>query len=350
MKKPLATMALLGALAGGPASAQDIPKEKLVDVVPDLTPADQLREPTMALPEDPIEPYLLTKDHGPFMVLAKTFRGPDSQKLALALVKELREEYHLPAYVLRTKDWPGGSNIRGIPPQADTQVARASVDVPEKFRTYDEAAVLVGNEKTQKGASDLLHQVKKINPRCLNNVSSVFGWRKGLSNATRTTNPYASSQNLFPAKKDRLVVQMNSGEGSIAECPGRYSLQVAEFTGRATFNEKDETFQGIWNLKKSPLQSAASDAEKMADTLRKDKDVAQLGQPVYVYHDRTSSRVFVGSFDDPNDPRALATRNGLVKLAVPLMDGNSRRKTLDTMIAPATMLSDLNAIKQNLQK
>ena len=53
------------------------------------------------------------------MVLAKTFRGPDAEKLALALAMELRGKYNLPAYILRTKDFPGKSNIRGVPPTAD---------------------------------------------------------------------------------------------------------------------------------------------------------------------------------------------------------------------------------------
>lgn len=350
MKKPLTALALLAALAGGPARGQTIIPDKPVEVVPDLTDPDQFKDPSAALPDDPIEPYLLTKDNGPFMVLAKTFRGPDSQKLALALVKELRETKGLPAYILRSKDWPGRSNIRKIPPQADTQVAQASVNVPEKYRTYDEAAVLVGDEKTQDGAAKLLHEVKKIKPKCLDTVSSFFPWREGLSKAIRTTNPYVAAQNLYPHKADRLVVEMNSGEGSIAQCPGQFSLQVAEFTGRSSFNEKDPVFQGHWNLMKSPLRTAASDAEKMANTLRKDKDVAKLGQPIYVYHDRTSSRVFVGSFASADDPRALAAREELLKLAVPLMDRQSRSKTLDTMLVPAGALTDLAPIKQNFQK
>jgi len=357
MKKPLATMALFGALAGGPAWAQSQPgrapaqpADGAAPAVFEPTPVDQLKAPTLELPDDPIEPYLLTKENGPFMVLAKTFQGPDSQKLALALAKELRERYNLPAYILRNKDRPGGSNIRGVPPQADLEVVQASVKAPEKVRTLDQAAVLVGDEKTEKGAAALLHEVKKISPSCLDHVSSIFHWRKGLSSAIRTTNPYVAAQDLYQIKKDRLVVQMNSGEASIANCPGRYSLQIAEFSGRSTFDEKDPNFQGTFNLLKSPLRTAASDAEKMANVLRKDKDVQKLGQPVFVYHDRTSSRVYVGSFDNPEDPRAAATRDGLVRLAVPLMDGKTRPKTLDSMIAPASMLTDLAKIKQQFQQ
>ena len=46
--------------------------------------------PTVVLPDDPLEPYLLSKENGPFMVMAKVFRGPDAEKMALALCKELR--------------------------------------------------------------------------------------------------------------------------------------------------------------------------------------------------------------------------------------------------------------------
>jgi hypothetical protein len=349
MKKFVAAMALVAALASGPARSQNIPSET-VDAIPELTSPDQLKDPSAALPNDPIEPYLLTKDNGPFMVLAKTFRGPESQRLALALAMELRQEYGLPAYVLRTKDWPGRSNIRNVPPQADPMVARASVKAPENYRTYDEAAVLVGDEKTQEAAAKLHHQVKKIKPKCLDNVSSLFPWREGLAKAIRTTNPYVASQNLYTHKADRLVVEMNSGEGSVAQCPGMYTLQIAEFSGRATFNEKDSAFQGHLALLKSPLRTAASDAEKLANVLRKDKDVAKLGQPIYVYHDRTSSRVYAGSFNTPDDPRAVAMRDSLLKLAVPLIDPSSRRKTVDSMIVPAGTLTDLSAIKANFVK
>ena len=44
-------------------------------------------------PTGPIEPYMLTKENGPFMVLAHSFRGPDAPRQALALAMELREKY-----------------------------------------------------------------------------------------------------------------------------------------------------------------------------------------------------------------------------------------------------------------
>ncbi len=184
-------------------------------------------------PHEPIEPYLLSKENGPFMVLARIFRGPDAERMALALVKELRNDYKLPAYILRTKDFPGKSLIRGTPPTVPSNVMAPDVKMPEKIRTFDEAAVLVGNEKTMADSEKLWREVKKIKPKCLKGMSSPFLWRQGLSSALRTTNPYVPAQLLYPAYQDRLMVQMNSGLRSIVNCPGHYSLQIAEFSGRS---------------------------------------------------------------------------------------------------------------------
>ena len=46
--------------------------------LPAPTPPDQLKPATIELPNDPIEPWLLTDKVGPFMVTARTFRGPDA--------------------------------------------------------------------------------------------------------------------------------------------------------------------------------------------------------------------------------------------------------------------------------
>ena len=59
------------------------------------------------------------------MVLARVFRGVDAEQMALALVKELRNDYNLPAYILRTKDFPGRSLMRGTPPTVPSQTHAA---------------------------------------------------------------------------------------------------------------------------------------------------------------------------------------------------------------------------------
>jgi hypothetical protein len=167
--------------------------------------------------------------------------------------------------------------------------------------------------------------------------------------AILSTNPYVPAQYLYPKKRDELVVRMNGGPNSIANCPGQYSLQVAQFSGRSTFDPKDEQFKGMAFLRNSPLATAADDAEKLAAKLASDPDVRKLGQPVYVYHDRTSSRVFMGSFNVDRDEKAAAMRDELLKLAVPLLDSKRPGGATDSMIVPASALTDLTEIKTELQ-
>ncbi|GAC1472176.1 MAG: hypothetical protein NVSMB9_19130 [Isosphaeraceae bacterium] len=309
--------------------------------LPSPTPPDQIKPATIVLPTDAIEPWLLTKEVGPFLVLARTFRGPEAERYALALAKELRQEHGLPAHILRTKDFPNKSNIRGVPPLAPGYVQRAHLTEPEKVRSYDEAAVLVGNEKTLDASEALLHKVKKIKPKCLGEMPTIFSWRQGLSTAIRTTNPYTATQNIFPGrgKRDRLISQMNAGPRSVFHCPGRYTLPVAEYGGRSVFNPSSadmRKFENNW-LRKSPLITAADDAEKVAERLAKDPDIQQTGYQPYVYHDRTSSKVMIGSFNNPNDPAAYKLREVLLKNAIKI----SERVKHGLIIAPGNSLLDL---------
>lgn len=328
-----------GPETGAPGAASDGKLFPSASELPTPTPYEEIKPATIALPNDPIGPYLLTRDVGPFMVLAKTFRGPEAERFALALVLELRREHGLPAYILRTKDFPMRSNIRNVPPTSAQYVRQPRLTEPEKTRSYDEAAVLVGNEKTLAASEALMHRVRKIKPKCLDEIPSIFNWRHGLSTALRTTNPYVPTQDIFPGKKkDSLVDQMNAGPRSVFKCPGRYTIQVAEFGGRSLFNpsEKDpRLFEGGW-LKKSPLVTAADDAERVADTLAKDPEIQRTGFQPYVYHDRTSSKVMVGSFNSPDDPAAVKLRDVLVRQAVPIAN-----RSRGVVIAPANGLTDL---------
>ena len=308
--------------------------------LPTPTPPDMIKASTLVLPTEPVEPYLLTKDNGPFMVMAKTFRGPDAERFAVALVKELRQQFGLPAYIVRTKDFPNRSNIRNVPPLAPETVRRAELSDPERVRSYDEACVLVGDCKSLDESEALWHRVKKLKPKCLNEIPTIFGWRTGLSTAIRTTNPYVPTQNIFPGrgKRDVLIGQMNSGPRSIVNCPGRYTLQVAEFGGRAAFNPDQKSigmFSNDW-LRKSPLATAADDAERLAEVLAKDPEIARTGFQPYVFHDRTKSKVMVGAFQNPTDPAAPKLRQLLLQRAIPLAD-----KQRGAIIAPGNQLTDL---------
>jgi hypothetical protein len=312
-------------------------------VIPDVN-----QQPAVMLPNDPIEPFLLTRDAGPFMVMAKTFRGPDAERWALALVLELRNDYQLPAWILRTRDFPMRSNIRDVPPTAINEVRKPYLTEPEKSRTHDEAVVLVGNEKTLKDSEILLHRVKKIKPKCLNQMRSIYHWREGLHTALRTTNPFVPAQELFPRKIDPIVMKLNGGPHSVFTCPGRYTLQVAEFGGRAMFNVDDKQFTNPQRLKDSPLADAFDNAEKLAEVLAKDPEVKQTGCLPYVYHDQTTSKVMMGAFNAPDDPAAARLRETMLRLAYPLSQRKENKNT-ETLIVPAPVLTDVEGLKASVR-
>lgn len=314
-------------------------------VVPEPVNADDQPPPNVHLPAEPIEPFLLTREAGPFMVMAHSFKGPHADKYAQLLAMELRTKFGLPAYVLRPKDFPLRSNIRGVPPTANNGINRAILGMPELSRIKDEALVLVGNEKTLDDSYKLLKQVKHIRPACLDSIPEPYPWRrgKGLKNALNTTNPYLPAEELFQSKPDLLVRKINQGPHNIYTCPGRYSLQLAEFSGRQAIVPANQPQRVLnFDLKKSPLATAADDAEKLADSLARDKFVRQTGYVPYVYHDRFSSKVYIGAFNSASDPEAAKLREAMVKMAVDL----NNRKVVDTMIVPATALTDVGAIKQ----
>ena len=101
--------------------------------------------------------------------------------------------------------------------------------------------------------------------------------------------------------------------------------------------------------RRAPWRRPRTTPSRLAAKLAKDPEIQRLGQPIYVYHDRRASRVFIGSFNAEKDPAAVEVRDSLVKLAVPLMDQKRPTGHIDQMIVPAGMLTDLNDIKANFQ-
>jgi hypothetical protein len=195
----------------------------------------------------------------------------------------------------------------------------------------------------------------------------TFRKGKGLSRALLTTNPLAASEDLYPAqgggkhhkdpsqiirpgqvvdpsvltagfqqekKADPLIKRMNSGPRSYYNCPGPYSLQVAEFLGRSSTNSKDPRFENETFLRQGPLAKAADDAEHLAECLTRCKSLDRQFQP-YVYHDRTSSHVYLGSFQGPNDPALAQLRSQIDKVSNELV----LKKYTMLPLAPAAALS-----------
>lgn len=334
-------------------------------------PVDPGQEaPPSFLPTDPIEPYLLTRQAGPFMVAAHIFRGDYAVQRAQALAIELRSEHRIPAYVYFLKLKPGNSNQRGIPPTSDREIDQPYVSPPELDRVTDEAVVMAGNCATIDQAKDLQTQIKKLKPRAIADHHSIFPWRngKGLDRAFVTTNPLLPAQDLYPGRAksaavpqlppgavvdpevlrsgfvkplDPMVVRMNKGTpNSIYKCPAPYTLVVAEFSGRAALSGPDESvinFPKVFD--KSPLRTAHEDAEQLASLLAKNEVVRSLGVQPYVYHDRTSSRVMLGAFQSPEDPKVNQVRQAAMTIEVETKRQGS--KVFTQHLAPSTTVFEV---------
>jgi hypothetical protein len=90
---------------------------------------------------------------------------------------------------------------------------------------------------------------------------------------------------------------------SLLNCPGKYTVQVAHFTGEVIINQND--IRAIESgAKAGPesanqgLAAAAQKAHVLTEALR------MKGYEAYEFHDINASLVTVGSFDSVGTPRA----------------------------------------------
>ncbi|HET6325955.1 MAG TPA: hypothetical protein VFG04_14860, partial [Planctomycetaceae bacterium] len=200
--------------------------------------------------------------------------------------------------------------------------------------------VLAGNYATSndKVAQDTLHYIKGDNkfgpnfePEFLNDVEAVdlsspdqaikrsksggiFHTTKGrprpLSGAFMTTNPLLSDEELSVRRRDPFIIKLNTGsEFSLLSNRGRYSIVVATFQGRVQVG-KENPDESKFSLNNSPLSEAAERAWELCSALRHARSLGYDDDfEAYVYHDRYSSIVTVGSFDSKDDPRITQIQN-----------------------------------------
>lgn len=260
---------------------------------------------------DPNKTYELTPQNGPWMIMACSFSGPRALEDARALVLELRSRYKLPAYWYR-KDFD--LDDESLP----TRVDRYGRPVKLRYQRGDhveEVAVLVGDFPSVDDPEALatLQKIKYARPKCLevnpekptsrNLASWRMFWsltdperqRKGpMRYAFLTTNPLLPKEVFAPPGLDELLIKANEGVPySLLDCPGKYTVQVATFTGKIAI--KPQEIQRLqrepFDPEKSQLVAAAQMAHKLAEALR------LKGYEAYVFHDRYASVVTVGSFD-----------------------------------------------------
>ncbi len=256
--------------------------------------------------------YLLTDTSGPWMIMTCSFSGPTARQEANALVLELRKRYKLKAYLYhKTFIHKVGDAGRGID-ELGGKIKRKYAKEGE----HKEYAVLVGDfiAVDDPALQKALEKIKNSHPECLkldkNKKTSrnLAFWRimtdddgnaGPLEKAFATTNPilpkdYFNQEGVV----DDFVAKLNKdSEYNLLKCPGKYTVQVAFFTGYSKVAAKKDDIQEMMNediqdiAKKSSLVEAGIKATKLTKALR------QKGYEAYEFHDRYASLVTVGSFN-----------------------------------------------------
>jgi len=262
--------------------------------------------------------YPLSEEHGPWMILAVTFMGENAKRDAHALVYELRKRHHLEAYTHKAHfDFTG--NVKGRGMNRDGAPVRMRY---QRDTSYDEVAVLVGNYRgvDDPEAQETLKKLKYLWPVCLDEKEGevsrpLAGWRefkrfadklnndeqrgKGpMGHAFLVTNPMLPREYFVPKGIDQFVVDLNKDlEHSLLDCPGKYTVKVATFTGNSVIQASGVKGGDLELPTESKLQQAEMMAQKLTEYLR------SKGWEAYQFHDRHSSIVTVGSFNSVGIPR-----------------------------------------------
>lgn len=284
--------------------------------------------PTAWFSQDTIDSesmFPLAESDGPWLVLATTFRGEGARDDARRLVQELRGSHKLKAYTHeKSFDFTGNQRGLGLNPDGSPKKMRFA-----KAEQVIEVAVLVGDFASfdDPRGQKMLTKIKNLQPESLSGGSgksqsfSDFRRMMGLDkNAAKgpmhlafvIPNPLLPEDFFTRQQVDKFVLEMNSDvTNSLLDCPGRYSVRVATFTGAGTFDQKaieeggkDVEFQGR-------LVEAAEKAHRLTETLRRS------GWQAWEFHDRESSMVCVGSIEQLAVQQAngtLATHPEIVRI------------------------------------
>ena len=264
--------------------------------------------PTAWFSQDTVDPkamFPLAESDGPWMVLATTFRGEGAREDARQLVQELRGSHKLKAYTHeKSFDFTGNQRGLGLNPDGTPKKMRYA-----KAEQVTEVAVLVGDFASfdDPRGQKMLAKIKNLQPESLAGDSGKsqsfadFRQMMGLDKksgkgpmhlAFVIPNPLLPEDFFARQQVDKFVLEMNADvTNSLLDCPGRYSVRVATFTGNGTFDQKAIEQGGKEVEFQGRLVEAAEKAHRLTETLRRG------GWQAWEFHDRDSSMVCVGSIE-----------------------------------------------------
>ena len=280
---------------------------------------------------DPSKEYVLKETDGPWMILVASFSGPTARQDANILTLELRKRYKYHAFVfdqtfihdLKREGKPRNPYDRGN---------------FQKKGTVHEYAVIVGNfqsvddkdfQKTLRGIKGCYPDCVKGGPNSLPISPNFAAIRQRTAQdengrvrgpfymAFGCVNPLLPQDYLTQRGVDKFVEDINRDSPySLLNCPAKYSVKVATFTGKIEIQQ--DRIKNILDGKQeftpkkalSDLEIAGKAAARLTAALR------AKGYEAYEFHDRQSSIVTIGAFNDIG----YELPNGMTELRPEIVD------------------------------
>ncbi len=280
----------------------------------------------------------LAEKDGPWLILAMTFRGETARDDARRLANELRTRHRLKAHTHeKAFDYTGEQAGIGLNPDGSPKRMRYA-----NAERVIEVAVLVGDFASFEDprGQKALQAVKVLRPESLggtaaknrlvadflqaNRQHAAPAGKPPLHAAIMIPNPLLPDDYFARQEVDEFELAMNADvEHSLLDCPGRYTVRVATFTGSGSFATgaadpppatggfvdmnrfldalkgsgwRDPQVRGV--ERESRLVEAADNAHRLTEALRR------AGWQAWEFHDRDSSIVCVGAVDQLAVPTA----------------------------------------------
>lgn len=297
-----------------------------------LTSASVVAEPPSILKIFRSKPPLsdesleLKVEHGPWMILAYTLPGADAKPKAIELAREIRRDLKLPAFVMEKTSGVSPTLVKRERIRNDAQGNPVKVGLEARYANGGQEsvyAVLVGEftSPEDERIPDILQRVRTAHPAILedgapataNNATAstasnnwlIQQYRSKLWNRTDrkddlgkmgaafvTRNPLLPDDYFEAPKVDEFVAKLNQDvEYSLLDCPGKFTVRVASFTGRQATELGNGPQRGKLDSTTDALDQAALQSHELTVALRKS------GVEAYEFHDRYGSYVMIGSFD-----------------------------------------------------
>jgi hypothetical protein len=348
-----------------------------------MLPEPTRREPLSPVPSSIDETagphaWAVKADHGPWMIMVKSYMGEGSRKLAEKLAADIRQTHRTAAYLFERNGEERRAERAKIKAIRDAENEKAQplfhimdqvkrdaaatgsqfvegnvpkIKVPKPYHEAPEQwVVFIGGFPSMDAARKALDVVRLLpapKDTSLMEREMIGGEQKDprtgkteWKSASNPVNPYqlamvvpnptaAKSNSDDKGKLDAEVVSLNKGvEHSLLSAKKPWTLVVKSYSGLSkTVGQggRGSVFGGkeFGGAEKGTLQATDAEAQQLAKALRH-PDFKPRTYEAFVLHHRTGSVVTVGQFDSPNDPELVRMAEELKGITFEMRDKNQK--------------------------